>query len=328
MEHHQSETPNETRETEKIENTHGLFRADNIAIVFSLLVIVGAVVYSNGRPPGASGYRSTQNSHVLNDSASSDQLENAVIPPNGVSIPVRWGDLGIQMAEAGVIDRQKFDAVYADRGGIGDDIKALLEQKDNDRLTVTPENSGQILNLLWALGLANRNQILDNGPMQDPRYGGAGGFASTGGWTLADGNAMDHYSRHALVTLTPEQQILVERVAQNIYRPCCGNSTYFPDCNHGMAMLGLLELMASQNISEANMYRAALKVNAYWFPDTYLTIAKYFGQQGVAWDAVDPKEALGENFSSSAGYRRVVSELARPTETITPSRRPSGGCGV
>ena len=94
-----------------------------------------------------------------------------------MSIPVRWGDLGIQMAEAGVIDRQKFDAVYADRGGIGDDIKALLEQENNDQLTVTPENSGQILNLLWALGLANRNQILDNGPMQDPRYGGAGGFA-------------------------------------------------------------------------------------------------------------------------------------------------------
>ena len=30
------------------------------------------------------------------------------------------------------------------------------------------------------------------------------------------------------------------KIAKGIYRPCCNNSTYFPDCNHGMAMLGLL----------------------------------------------------------------------------------------
>ena len=39
---------------------------------------------------------------------------------------------------------------------------------------------------------------------------------------------------------------IVEEIAGNIYRPCCGNSTAFPDCNHGMAMLGLIELMVSQ----------------------------------------------------------------------------------
>src|SRR3989344_6501798 len=63
-----------------------------------------------------------------------------------------------------------------------------------------------MLNMFWALGLANKNDILEHGPMIDPQYGGAGGFASTGGWTLAQGNAMDHYSMNQLITLTPEQQ--------------------------------------------------------------------------------------------------------------------------
>src|SRR3989344_7376730 len=106
--------------------------------------------------------------------------------------------------------------------------------------------------------------------MTNPEYGGAGNFASTGGWTLAKGDAMDHYSAHPFIMLSREHQELVERVSKGIYRPCCNNSTHFPDCNHCMAMLGLLELMASQGVSEEDMWKAALAVNSYWFPDTYL----------------------------------------------------------
>ena len=86
---------------------------------------------------------------------------------------------------------------------------------------------------------------------------------------------MDHYNRHIFFKLTPEQQALVDKVSRGIYRPCCNNSTHFPDCNHGMAMLGFLELMASQGVSEQDMWKAALAVNSYWFPDTYINIATY-----------------------------------------------------
>ena len=55
--------------------------------------------------------------------------------------------------------------------------------------------------------------------MMNPAYKGAGNFASTGGWTLAKGSAMDHYNMHSLVTLTAEQQALVDRVSRGIYRP-------------------------------------------------------------------------------------------------------------
>ncbi|MBI2050965.1 MAG: hypothetical protein HYT31_04125 [Parcubacteria group bacterium] len=246
----------------------------------------------------------------------------AVIPEQGVVLPVAWGDLGSKMIASGVIDQQAFESIYQNRGGLTEEEQAMLSGTLAGDVRITPQNAGVLLNVLWAFGLANKNPVLDQGPMQDPEYGGAGRFASTGGWTLASGDPMDHYSMHEFVTLTSEQQQMVERVAQGIYRPCCGNSVYFPDCNHGMAMLGLLELMAANGVAEADMYRYALAVNAYWFPETYLTIAKYLGTQGLSWQDAAPKEILGYDFSSSAGYQNIAAQV----EPV--SSGGGGGCGV
>ena len=260
------------------------------------------------------------------------QLEAAVLPSNGMVLPAVWGDLGSQLVEAGVIDAEKFEKLYASRGGMSEEDKKLLYGKDNGNLKITQENSGLLLNLLWALGLGNKNEILEKGPMMT--YDGktpaspagalakAGQFASTGGWTLARGDTMNHYSMHRFVDLTPEQEELVKRVSQGVYRPCCGNPTHFPDCNHGMAMLGLLELMASQGISEQDMYKSALAVNSFWFPSNYLTIAKYLEAKGFTWDKVGPKAILGANFSSGSGYAQIRSEV----EPVKP--KSGGGCGV
>lgn len=291
-----------------------------LSVLLSALIIAIAWVYTTGKQTDHS--KAVASLTASDSKAQVQNLEETVIPAAGVVLPVRWGNLGEQMIEAGVIDAQKFEAIYAQRGGLDEEGKNLLYGENNDNLKITPQNSGVILNLLWAFGLGNENDILEKGEMSNPQYGGADRFASTGGWTLARGNTMEHYSRHQFVKLTPEQQALVERVSQNIYRPCCNNSTHFPDCNHGMAMLGFLEIMAAQGASEDEMYAAALKLNSYWFPDTYLTIASYFNQKGVDWSSVDPKEVLGVNFSSGSGFRRVLEET-------TPIQKSSGGgCGV
>lgn len=249
-------------------------------------------------------------------------IEAIVISDKGIRLPVVWGDLGKQLIDGGAIDQVKFENLYSQRGGLDEESKKLLTREDNGNLVITKENAGVILNLLWALGLANDNPILREGPMQDEKYGGADRFASTGGWTISKGNAMEHYSVHSLIQLTVEQQELVESVSKNIYRPCCGNSTYFPDCNHGMAMLGLLELAASQGVNEKELYEMALDVNSYWFPSIYVTIAKYFEMREVDWKDVNAKEVLGSLYSSASGYNQVLSEV-EPVKT-----QGGGSCGV
>lgn len=295
------------------------------SIVFASLVIAGAWIYTAQLKVAPQSKTLGLNAAVTSESPAANDVvidQEQVIPSQGVELPIVWGDIGKKLTDAGVIDLQKFESVYAQRGGLSPEMASLLRTSNNGKIKITPENAPVLLNITWALGLGNKNPVLDKGPMQDKQYGGASNFASTGGWSLAKGDAMDHYSKHKFITLTSEQQVLVERVSKGIYRPCCGNSVYFPDCNHGMAMLGLLELMASQGVSEDEMYKAALAINSYWFPDTYLTIAKFMKQRGIEWDLVKPQDVLAANFSSSQGYRQVLSQV-QPVQGSG-----GGGCGV
>ncbi len=276
------------------------------SIILSTIIIIYAWVNTGQRP------------------ASSDQKNdgNQQIVAQMIELPVVWENLGAQMINAGVIDHLQFEALYQSRGGLSDSDLRLLEDFQNGNLKVSQKNADFLLNLLWAFGLSNKNEILEKGPIADPRYGSPDRFASTGGWTLAKGDTMGHYNKHLFVVLTPEQQALVEQVSKNIYRPCCNNATYFPDCNHGMAMLGLLELLASQNASENQMYRVALQMNSFWFPDQYATVARYLASKGVKMQDVSPKEILGINYSSASGYAKVESSLPRE------QNQGGGSCGV
>ena len=280
---------------------------------------MGALIYTSP------GYKN----QAAGNENSADAFNEKVLSSEGVILPVAWGDLGAKLVNSGVIDADKMSAMYEQREGFTKEYRDLLLGQDGGKLKITPENSGYLLNLFWALGLASKNPILDSGEMTDPKYGGPENFASTAGWTLAKGDPMAHYSRHRFFDLTNEQQELVDKMSKQIYRPCCGNSTHFPDCNHGMAMLGLLELMASQGLSEEEMWKAALAVNSYWFPDTYLTIAEYMQNKGTDWKNVLPREVLGVNYSSAEGYAKILSQVEKMREETGGVRgRQGGGCGV
>ena len=293
-----------------------------IAIVIAGAMLSGSWLYISQNPPNKISEEKNQKIATAQN-VSVSALEETVLPSAGVILPVSWGDLGAKLVSVGAIDGVRFKALYDERGQFTKEYESLLIGNNADKLKITKDNAGYLLNLFWALGLASKNQILDSGEMANPRYGGAGNFASTGGWTMAQGNPMDHYSRHKFFNLTLEQQELVEKVSKGIYRPCCNNSTHFPDCNHGMAMLGLLELMASQGASEQDMWKAALAVNSYWFPDTYLTIATYMKNKSVEWKDVKPEEILGINYSSGSGYAKIVSQVSKPEQ-----QQGGGGCSV
>ena len=153
-------------------------------------------------------------------------------------------------------------------------------------------------------------------------------FASTAGWTLGKTEGGKLFNSLSIISLTPDQENLVKEIAESIYRPCCGNHTGFPDCNHGAAMLGFIELAASQGMSKDEIYKKALVLNSYWFPQNYAEIATYFkAQKGMAWKDVNPKEILGVSYSSGQGYAAINKELQ--AEGLLPKAQGGGGgCGV
>jgi hypothetical protein len=238
-------------------------------------------------------------------------LYEQINPKDGYSLSVSYGDLGPQLLASGVIDYDAFAAIYQNAGSplTAEQIEALKNGSDQE-IVINSQNAYYLLNFFWAVGLANQNAILTEGPMVQNNDGKFENFASTGGWSLATKPITDLYASLDLIPLTEEQQKLVEEVAQGVYRPCCDNPTHFPDCNHGMAMLGILELMASQGATADQMFEAAKYVNAYWFPQQTLEAAVYLkANQGIDFAEADPRLIVGRSMSSASGSKRAHADL-------------------
>ena len=254
-----------------------------------------------------------------------------VNPDQGYEINAAFGDLGPKMIALGVIDLEKFKAAYSASGqDLDQEQLDILTKGSNTPVKITSLNSKFLLNFFWALGLSNKSSILDAGDMvKDGGLKGAARFASTGGWTLAKGDAMKYYSKANFIKLTPAQEKLVKEVASNIFRPCCNNSTAFPDCNHGMALLAVLELMASNGASEKEMYEAGKYFSAFWFPGNYYDLALYFkNKEGKNFADIDAKTLLGREFSSSSGWQAAKQWLSSEGIIEQPPKQGGGGCGV
>ncbi len=256
-----------------------------------------------------------------------DPLLEEINPSKGVALKVKYGNLGPEMLASGVIDLEKFKQIYTQGGDpLTQEQLDILTKGSDQEIVITPENSHFLLNFFWAAGLANKTKILTEGAMV--KNGNTANFASTGGWTIAKQDAMTYYAKQILIPLTPQQEDLVNRVASNIYRPCCDNPTSFPDCNHGMAMLGVLELMASQGATEQQMYSLAKYVNSYWFPGTYYDLAQYFkAKEGKNFKDIDANIILGRNYSSASGYVAVKDWLTKKGIVKEPPQK-GRSCGA
>ncbi len=238
-------------------------------------------------------------------------LMEQINPSGGYALPARYGDLGPRLVKAGVIDLNALAAIFENDGTpLSQEEMGVLTAGSEQGITITSQNSRFLLNLFWAVGLANQNPILTAGPIVENSGGQVERFASTGGWTLASRPITEIYASLDLITLTEEQQRRVEEVAAAVYRPCCDNPTHFPDCNHGMAMLGLLELMASQGAGSDEMFTAAKYINAFWFPQQTLEMAVYLkAVQNIEFADADARLVVGRNLSSGSGAKAVHQAL-------------------
>lgn len=249
------------------------------------------------------------------------KLQNIVIKDKYV-FKIIWGNLGKKMVEDGVLDKTKLANAVVGKDELPNELDKYFSDGQN-KIELTQANSQFWVDVLWGLGLANKNAILEKGEMVNG--GDASNFASTGGYTIGVNKPMGIYSNYQYIKLSEDQQKIVEEIAANIYRPCCGNSTAFPDCNHGMAMLGLIELMVSQNFSKDEIYKTALAFNTYWFPETYLNIAYHFEKAGKNYSDISPKELLSKTFSSAMGYQ-VIAKEAEGVQW--PLLKNGGSCGA
>ena len=291
-----------------------------------LLFVLVPKLISKGGNSILSFKSKTQATPTPATTVNSEQITKQVLPEK-LDLGVSFGSTIKKLVEAGAIDKQKFLDLYQGRGGLPEELNSVLDAESDQNIVVTDANSGIILNLLWPLGIANKTKTLSQGPMGTQYKNDAGSFASTGGWTLGSQEGGKLFNRFPILPLNDKQEALVTEIAQKIYRPCCGNSTFFPDCNHGAAMLGFIELAVAQDMPKEEILKKALVLNSYWFPQTYVELAMYFqSKKGLKWNQVNPEEVLGVNYSSGQGYAAINKELQ--AEGLLPKVEGGGGCGV
>jgi hypothetical protein len=255
------------------------------------------------------------------------ELVVRVLPPQGYTVPIQWGDLGPTLVRLGVIDLGKLERVYEKQGGLPPPQRRLLTEPSGTFVTITTEDAWFLVTVFWGLGLAQRSPVLDQmAATRSPRE--LMSLASTGGWTLGAKPAAELYGKLDILRLTPERQALVSDLAAQIHRPCCANATAFADCNHGMALLGVLELMAAHGATRDEMLTAALKFNAFWFPQQYTRTALVFALRGIDWGAVSPREILGPRYSSLGGWTENVDQELQKLSHLLPPEAEGANCAL
>ena len=246
-----------------------------------------------------------------------------VAPTSGVATAATFSDSIAKLAAAGVIDPDKY---RGHAGALPDWVEQALVTRSDEPIVFSRDTAPYLLVLLWAVGLANKAAFNAESPIATVRIPG---FASTGGWSLGrEESGYVYFDSVEAVRMTAEQQATVLEVATTTYRPCCDNSTFFQDCNHGSAMLGLLELAASQGATQEELYRLALIANSYWFADNYVETAAYFSHfLSKSWREVEPKLILSAAFSSNSGWETNVHQrLLRANVRLLGSPSASAPC--
>ena len=250
-----------------------------------------------------------------------------VAPDKGVDTEVSFGDALPKVVAAGVLDPAKLRA-------LGDPVphwvERLLTVPSDESIVFTRERAPWLVNLLWPIGLANKAVFNRRSPINTDHLAG---FASTGGWTLGRAtNGAVFFNKVEAVTLTDHQVFLALAVATNTFRPCSDNSTFFQECNHGSALLGLIELAASQGATAEATYRLALVANSYWFPEQYARTAQYFADIAKRpWRSVSAAQVMDSAYSSLSGWQLHVEAPLRQAKIALPAdprAQPSRACGV
>jgi hypothetical protein len=291
------------------------------------------------------------------------QIVSQVLPPEGFKTKLVFGDIVKKMIDCGVIDLEKMKKLY--NGKIPEYIQKLIKTQtgnvypNNNRIAypndkpnnksfgqnsgkvfgqdsgnnihppepiiINQETANYLLNLFWPLGLSNKTEFNKNIPFSEKNLPY---LASTGGWWLGkEENGAAYFNKCEIIKLTKEQEDLVYKVAQNTFRPCCNNSTFAQDCNHGSALLGALELAASQGYNEDELYKLALQLNSFWFPQHYIETAIYFKVfENKDWQNVDPKLVMSARYSSISGWMQNVHK--KVAELNLPQIQSGGGCGL
>lgn len=304
-----------------------------LAILLVSLIVILVFVFTlthagNGKTQTSYNNKTVTNT-IVNQLPTTNKttiLLSGIFPSQGFKTSIKLNNVVPKLVATGAINLTKIKELYG--GNLTQQELDILTKPSYTNLTLNSSNANFYLLIFWALGISNKNQVLDNfSALANASNSSVANFASTGGWTLGtSSNSMVYFDKLNLITLTPLQQNEMYDVATHSYRPCCNNPTAFPDCNHGAALLALTELGASEGLNESQLYTLDLQAQTLWFPSYYATTALELSYKNVSyWN--NAKLVLGANYSSASGWY-YDSYQPLKTNNQLPNAGQAAACGV
>ena len=334
----------------------------SVALVVSLIIIafvLMAVLHTSSRSGAVSKlinntatYHNTTNTttRTLSGNISASILFAQVTPQTGYTLSFKWGGSIKKLVDAGALNVSNLTIILNNsHQPLTLSEKEILNGTYTGYIQFNSTNTEFVQIVLWGLGINNNNTIITKGPIINAstpyadsinanstlkqrlnqnvtsQWVASHYFASTGGYGPIGKLQMGMLN---VINLTPLEQGEMYDVATHSYRPCCDNPTAFPDCNHGAAALGLIELLASQGANQTQMFSAVRYFYQYQFPQQYAEIAAYFDSQGMNYSQVNSGVVMGFNFSSYSGFSNVNQYLQKNGILQQLSGSSSASCGA
>jgi hypothetical protein len=196
-----------------------------------VVLFLGMLIFASslGVPKSSCPVPITGITHMAHPPFDTVALTKAVNPSDGIKLPVIYGQVGPKLIETGAIDLSHLQRGYQENGQIlSDQELEILTHGSQKSISVKRQNAAFLVQIFWAIGLTNRNPILEQGSIR------ADGvileeISSIHGWKLSQKTAIELFSKGNIVSLSPDQQSRVEEVAMAIYLPCCDNPALFAE---------------------------------------------------------------------------------------------------
>jgi hypothetical protein len=324
--------PKKTRANKRKRNRDDRLHYLVIVLVVALVVlaVVTLMIYLRLNAATGLGHGGGLNSGILpsNNTASSASLASAekrVLPAQGYTLPVKWGTAPKMLVGSGALSVSSLSQILQQSGQqLTPDELSILNGTSTENITINSTDAPFVLYLLWSIGINDNDTIISDGPIM--HFGGnPDNLASTGGYAPLGRLSLGQLD---LMSLTPQQQATADYVAENTYRPCCNNPTMFPDCNHGAAALGLIELMTSQGDNQSTIFDGVRDFDAMAFPNQYVTIAEYLTLKGSSWNETSAETLLSSNFSSASGFSQIQSYVSAHQSNGQQGSSGGSSCGA
>lgn len=130
------------------------------------------------------------------------------------------------------------------------------------------------------------------------------GYAQTNGRQFTEMN-----KEITLDSLSPELKSRYQKLAGNIYHPCCDAPISQCGCIHALAGMGIVKFLLQEGWEDQKIQEEVFLWSRYWFPKHYVAATIYLRKQGTDPFKLKSAEWLSASLSTVKAGRKIGANL-------------------